>query len=248
MALAIKEVSGAVVAIEVAAAGGSWGEPAILGERPVSAGLTCIKRPPAPGAMLPTMRHTTLDVIHAEHQALAAMLRSLGLLLAQAQREKRPPDFDVLRAMLLYVDEFPERLHHRKETDLLFPKVRERCPDLAAVLYRLERDHEAGERSIRALEHALLAYEVMGEPRRERFEQHVAHYTRFYLEHMALEEAEVLPAARAAFTPQDWLELDAAFASHQDPSTGFEPTPEYQALFRKILLTAPVPIGLGPAR
>ncbi len=198
--------------------------------------------------MLPAMRHTTLDVLNEEHQALAAMLRSLGLLLAQARREQHPPDFGVLRAMLLYVDEFPERLHHRKETDLLFPKVRERCPELASVLYRLERDHEAGERSIRALEHALLAYEVLGEPRRERFEQHVEHYTRFYLEHMALEESEVLPAARKAFTPEDWVELDAAFATHKDPLTGHEAEPEYRPLFQKILNTAPAPIGLGAAR
>jgi hemerythrin-like domain-containing protein len=197
--------------------------------------------------MLPAMRHTTLDVLNEEHQALAAMLRSLSLLLAQARREQRAPNFEVLRAMLLYIDEFPERLHHRKETDLLFPKVRERCPELASVLYRLERDHEAGERSIRALEHALLAYEVLGEPRRERFEHHVEHYTRFYLEHMALEESEILPAARKAFTPEDWAELDAAFATHKDPLTGHEAAPEYRPLFQKILNTAPAPVGLGPA-
>ncbi len=198
--------------------------------------------------MLAAMRHTTIDVIHEEHQALAAMLRSLGLLLSQARRENRAPDFDVLRAMLLYVDEFPERLHHRKETDLLFPKVRERCPELAAVLVRLACDHEAGERSIRALEHALLAYEVLGEPRREHFEQQVAQYTRFYLEHMALEESEILPATRAAFLPEDWAELDAAFATHQDPLTGHEAEAEYRPLFQKILMAAPAPIGLGPAR
>lgn len=197
--------------------------------------------------MLSTMRHACLDVIHEEHQALAAMLRSLTLLLAQAHREGHPPDFGVLRAMLLYVDEFPERLHHRKESELLFPKVRDRCPRVAAVLDRLERDHEAGERSIRALEHALLAYEVLGEPRRLRFEQHVEAYTRFYLEHMALEENEILPAARSALNAQDWAELDAAFASHRDPLTGHEAEPEYQPLFRKILMTAPAPIGLGPA-
>ena len=198
--------------------------------------------------MLCLMRHTTLDILNEEHQALAAMLRSLGLLITQAQRDGKPPDFAVLRAMLLYIDEFPERLHHRKETDLLFPKVRLRCPELASVLYRLERDHEAGERSIRALEHALLAWEVLGEPRRERFEQHVAHYTRFYLEHMALEESEVLPAAKQAFTDEDWVELDAAFAGHGDALTGREAEAEYRPLFQLILNTAPAPIGLGPAR
>ena len=35
------------------------------------------------------MRHLTLEVIRDEHQALAAMLRSLPMLLAQARREQR---------------------------------------------------------------------------------------------------------------------------------------------------------------
>jgi hypothetical protein len=39
-----------------------------------------------------TMRHLALDVIRDEHQALAAMLRSLSLLLQHARREGTLPD------------------------------------------------------------------------------------------------------------------------------------------------------------
>lgn len=193
------------------------------------------------------MRHTTLDIIHDEHQALAAMLRSMQMLLSQARREGHLPNFSVLRAMLFYVDEFPERLHHPKETELLFPRVRERCPELASVLDQLDHDHAIGERAIRELEHSLLAFEVMGEPRRAAFEQAVERYQRFYLEHMGVEENQVLPAARRALTDDDWQVLDAAFASNRDPLTGHEAAPDYQPLFRQILMSAPAPIGLGPA-
>ncbi len=191
------------------------------------------------------MRHTTLDVINEEHQALAAMLRSLGLLVMQAQREGHAPDFGVLRAMLLYIDEFPERLHHPKESDLLFPKVAARCPELAPVIERLDRDHAAGERAIRNLEHALLAYEVLGEPRRVAFEKQLATYTRFYLEHMAVEDSEILPAARRTLQDADWAELDAAFGANLDPLTGHQAAPDYEPLFRRIVMTAPAPVGLG---
>ncbi|MFA6262634.1 MAG: hemerythrin domain-containing protein [Bacteroidia bacterium] len=194
------------------------------------------------------MRPLTLDVIHDEHQALAAMLRSMLLLLAQARRDGNPPDFAVLRAMLFYVDEFPERLHHTKESQLLFPRLRERAPELAPVLDRLEREHGSGEAAIRELEHALLAFEVMGEPRRAAFETAADRYVRFYLEHMAVEEAEVLPVARRVFGAGDWDELDAAFARNLDPLTGHEPAADYRPLFQKILMQAPAPIGLGPAR
>jgi hemerythrin-like domain-containing protein len=140
----------------------------------------------------------TIEIIRDEHQALAAMLRSLSMLLAHARRHGAMPDFDVLRAMLFYIDEFPERLHHPKETALLFPVVRTRAPETAAVLDRLDADHARGEQAIRSLEHALLAFEVMGPSRREVFEGAVQRYIAFYLEHMALEEEVVLPAARAA--------------------------------------------------
>lgn len=193
------------------------------------------------------MRHLALDIIHDEHQALAAMLRSLTMLLQQARREGEMPDFAVLRAMLFYVDEFPERLHHTKESELLFPKIRARAPETAAVLDRLDRDHAHGEKAIRSLEHALLAFEVLGEPRRAAFEEATDRYVRFYLDHMGVEESEILPTARRVLDAADWAELDAAFAAHRDPLTGHEPSEEYRPLFQRILMQAPAPIGLGAA-
>jgi len=192
------------------------------------------------------MRHSTLDVIRDEHQALAAMLRSLQMLVAKSRREQRLPDFELLRAMLFYIDEFPERLHHPKESALLFPRVAARCPELAPLIQRLERDHADGEHAVRQLQHALLAFEMMGEARRAAFEQAAERYVRGYLEHMAAEEQEILPAARRAFTAAEWEPLDEAFSTNADPLTGrHDPTPDYQALFRRILMRAPAPIGLG---
>lgn len=189
------------------------------------------------------MTNIALRVIRNEHLALSAMLRSLSMLLLQSRRDGALPDFDVVRSMLFYIDEFPERLHHPKESELLFPRVRARVPELGAVIDRLDRDHEQGENAIRDLEHALLAFEVMGESRRERFELALAHYSRSYLEHMAVEDREILPAAQQHLTASDWAELDAAFDANRDPLTGHEPDEEYRALFHKILMTAKAPIG-----
>lgn len=191
------------------------------------------------------MRHRALDIIHDEHQALAAMLRSMSLMVAQAHREGEAPDFGVLRAMLFYVDEFPERLHHPKESELLFPRVRERCPELAATLDRLDNDHARGESSIRELEHTLLAYEVLGASRRQAFTDALERYIDGYLSHMGAEETEVLPAAVKHLTEADWAALDLAFAANRDPMTGHEADDVFKPLFRKIVMTAPAPIGLG---
>jgi hemerythrin-like domain-containing protein len=85
----------------------------------------------------------------------------------------------------------------------------------------------------------------MGESRRDAFEAAVERYITGYLEHMACEEHDIIPAAKRLFTEADWVELDAAFAANKDPLTGHEPEDGYRPLFRKIVNAAPAPIGLG---
>jgi len=191
-----------------------------------------------------------IRVIRAEHDALAAMLRTLPLLLDAWRRASTSPDFGALRAMLFYVDEFPERLHHKKESELLFPKLRALTPELRDVLDDLDADHASGERAIRELQHSLLAWEQMGEPRRAKFEQQLKVYTARYLRHMKREETEVLPHAMALLGAEDWADLDEAFGSHQDPLAPRpgQPVDEaYAPLRERILAVLPEPPGWGPA-
>jgi hemerythrin-like domain-containing protein len=131
---------------------------------------------------------------------------------------------------------------------LLFPALRVRTRDASDVLDRLDRDHAQGERAIRDLHHDLLAFEMLGEPRRLAFERAAQNYVDFYLRHMTLEETQVLPLAERVLTEQDWLTLDAAFLANRDPLAGHEPEAEYRALFTRIVNALPAPIGLGPAR
>ena len=193
------------------------------------------------------MGHAAIQIILAEHAALAAMLRTLLMLIEQHRHKGTLPDFGVLRAMLFYIDEFPERLHHRKESELLFPKLRARTPLSRELLDRLDDDHARGERSIRHLEHSLLAFEMLGEPRRQAFDDAARHYVDFYLAHMALEEQELLPLAHRVLTDEDWDQLDAAFSANKDPLTGHEPDAVYRALFTRIVHQLPAPLGLGPS-
>lgn len=194
------------------------------------------------------MTHVAIRIIREEHAALAAMLRSILLLIEQHRRQNTLPDFTALRAMLFYVDEFPEQRHHRKESELLFPKLRARTPLAREMLDRLDDDHSRGEHMIRTLEHALLGFEMLGEPRRLAFEQTAQRYVDFYLAHMALEEREILPLAERVLTEQDWADLDEAFVANRDPLTGHDPEPDYRALFTRIVGMVPAPIGLGSPR
>lgn len=186
------------------------------------------------------MTHPSLIIICHEHRALSAMLRSITLLLGEHRRRNTLPDFDALQAMLFYVDEFPEKLHHPKESRLLFPKLRGRNAQTDAVLDRLDRDHAHGEQAIRELEHALLGFRMMsgtdqGEARRDKFETLMNQYASFYLDHMHIEEARILPLAETVLSDDEWAELDAAFLNNRDPLAGYEADEAYRPLFRQIV-------------
>jgi hemerythrin-like domain-containing protein len=191
------------------------------------------------------MSNITLQIIREEHAALAAVLRSLGMMLERGPDDDAQRFFDVVRAMLFYIDEFPERLHHPKESDLLFPKLARVAPELMGVIGRLERDHMQGESRVRSLQHLLLGWELIGDSRRAPFVEAVQDYLAFYQEHMRLEEEEILPAAVRLLTPQDWASLDIAFQATRDPLAGGVREPEYDRLFARIVITAPAPIGVA---
>jgi hemerythrin-like domain-containing protein len=174
------------------------------------------------------------------------MLRSLQMMLRQGPGDHAERFFDVVRAMLFYIDEFPEKLHHPRESNLLFPKLARARPDLMPVIRRLEFDHMRGEGSVRELQHLLLAWELIGESRREPFQVAADAYVQFYLEHMRIEETDVLPAAAAALSSDDWRDLDAAFVP--DPLAGGPTEGSFDRLFSRIVLAAPAPIGVGPAQ
>lgn len=194
------------------------------------------------------MTHKSLTIIRQEHAALSAMLQSMQMMAAKGPGDHPEKFFDVLRAMLFYVDEFPERLHHPKETQLLFPKIARHVPECGAVIARLDRDHQQGERAVRELQHLLLGWELLGESRRARFMEQLGRYLNFYLEHMHVEEHDVLPHAEKVLTESEWAELDSAFEANRDPLSSGAPVDDtYARLFTRIVMTAPEPVGLGPA-
>jgi len=194
------------------------------------------------------MLKESLRIIQEEHSALAAMLRSLSMMVERGPDHEPERYFDVLRAMLFYIDEFPERLHHTKESQLLFPKVLRVAPETQTAIDQLEKDHSKSEAGVRELQHLLLAWELIGDSRRAVFETSVKRYIEAYMTHMRLEETAIIPVAQKVLSDEDWKELDAAFATNCDPLTGKYPRdPAYDRLFTRIVMSAPAPIGLGDA-
>jgi hemerythrin-like domain-containing protein len=187
---------------------------------------------------------SALGIIREEHAAVSALLRSLRLLVEKGPGEQRPRFFETLRAMLFYLDEFPERRHHPNESHLLFPMLLRAAPDLQPVIEKLDADHAAGEHRVRELQHMLVGWEVLGDARRAGFVAAVQEYVRLYLQHMQVEETYLLPQAARVLAPAQQAELDAAFSAARDPLVGAR-DPAYEELFDRIVQQAPSPIGLG---
>lgn len=190
------------------------------------------------------MNRSALQVIRDEHAAVSAVLRSMLMMLERGPEDEPMRFFDVVRAMLFYIDEFPERRHHPKESDLLFPKLARVAPELMPVIAQLEDDHLRGEHRVRELQHLLLAWELLGDSRRWPFEDAARKYVEFYLAHMRTEETQLMPHAEK-LSPQDWEELNAAFSQQGDPMVAGNKDPLYDRLFTRIVMRAPAPIGVG---
>ncbi len=187
----------------------------------------------------------TIDIIHDEHRALASVLQALRFIVGEIRSGKTQPDFRLLAAMVDYITQVPDKIHHPKEDDYLFPKLRSRSAEAAALIDTLEQQHSDGYRMTTALLQALIHYQSVGTPGFAAFDALVQEYLDFNWKHLNLEESELLPLARQALSEDDWRELDAAFCANFNPYTGA--AGEFAELFRKIVNLTPAPYGLGSA-
>lgn len=187
--------------------------------------------------------YKSLDIIHDEHRALAAMLSGMRTLVAGIESGRLKPDFDLLAAMLRYVDEVPEKVHHPKEDQYLFVKLRQRSADALPYIEELEEDHRQGPGRISALRATLETYRKLGAAGFAEYKASLTVYLEQEWHHMNLEEHNIFPLARKHLTMEDWAEIDAAFLANGNPWEG--PAGEYAELFSKIVNTAPAPVGLG---
>jgi hemerythrin-like domain-containing protein len=172
------------------------------------------------------------------------VLHALKELARMAHDSTARPRFQVLRSMVRYIDEYPEKLHHPKEDEHLFARLVARAPETRPLVEELQAEHDEGARLIRELERALLFMEEGWPVGARELRKAVDAYAEFHWKHMRKEEEKLLPLAERHLTPEDWNAIDAAFAANRDPIAGMQAR-EFEALFTRIVNLAPEPVGLG---
>lgn len=185
-----------------------------------------------------------IRIIHDEHRSISAVLSGLKSLARMAQDSRLRPEFEVFRAMIYYIDAFPERMHHPKEDQHLFARLLLRSPDARALVDGLQAEHVMGAQLVRDLEQALLEFEQTWPKGAERFAAAVETYVQFHWKHMSTEENELLPLAQKALTAEDWGAIETAFAGNEDPIADLREK-DFDTLYQRIVKLAPEPIGLG---
>ncbi len=191
----------------------------------------------------PTAPARAIGIIRDEHRSLAAVMHAWMLALATAREAGGAADVPLLRAIVHYVQQFPVKLHHPKEDNHLFRRLRERTTSCHAELDELERQHERDSQFVAALAQqveALAAADGQARVHATRaLEDQVGRYAVFLWDHMGREEGVILPAAQRHLLPEDWAAIDAAFTENRDPNFRGETDKEYRQLFSRIVNLLP---------
>lgn len=192
-----------------------------------------------------TIYPASLSIIQDEHEHLSSVIQGMRYFVRKIEGGGTAPELKVFRAMLYYIMEYPEKVHHPKEEQYLFAKIKERTHQLDNELDALSEQHAKGELLVHRLFHALLDYEFGGKPAFAHFRDLVEQYAQFYFAHMRAEEEKIIPVARQVLNDHDWKEIDAAFLQNRAHLDEAGARYKYEELFSLIVNITPAPIGVA---
>jgi hemerythrin-like domain-containing protein len=182
--------------------------------------------------------------IRHEHRNMAKVLRALREQAARLTVEDLTAErLDLIYRMLYYVRVFPNRQHHPKEENFLFPALLRRAPEMAGELDSLNQEHVAGDRALADLQNRFARLQdERSQAALVAFRDGVGAFVESEFAHMRHEEDTILPAAERALKDSDWAAIDRAFASNRDPLFDEEVEFGFEAL-RRSLASAAGPHG-----
>jgi hemerythrin-like domain-containing protein len=187
----------------------------------------------------PAMAIRAIGIIRDEHRSLAAVMHAWLHALAVARDEGTAIDPALMPAIVRYLKQFPDKLHHPKESKHLFRRLRERTASCNDELDELERQHELDHQMVASLERQVEALPMVRAEGRRRaireLEDAVAYYAAFLWRHFELEESVILPAAELHLLPEDWRAIDEAFTEDRDPMFRGNSDKTYRRLFSRIV-------------
>ena len=164
----------------------------------------------------------TIRVLQQEHRNVAKVL---ALIQQQATNlaARAPANFRLLEGCMLYLSSYPEKCHHPKE-DLVYRKMRSRCPDIVDSLRDLVEEHETLAYFTRNLRSTIAVAQHEVPAVSSELADQLMKYLDAYHQHMASEEEVFFPLALERLSNEDLAEID--FALFDQPDHLFDPDAE----------------------
>src|SRR5215469_4041445 len=135
---------------------------------------------------------TLIDILREEHRNIEKLLGVLEQELSVFDHRQRP-DFDTLRAIIDYFEEYPARCHHPKE-DMMVDILKVRDPVVAAALGDMQSDHREEADRLLELARTIESVRTGSDLSRDSVVAAVRDFIAHERRHMALEERELFPA------------------------------------------------------
>ena len=184
-----------------------------------------------------------IGIVRDEHRSLAAVMHAWMRTLAAARRAGTGADAQQMHAIVRYLQDFPVALHHPKEEQHLFKRLRERSDAFDAELDELGRQHQRDEEMVAELAKLVRKLQRCDDAETARaataaLEEAVQAYASFLWDHMGREESVILPAAAQHLSEADWVEIDRAFQENRDLQLRGNVDRAYRQLFSRIVNTA----------
>ena len=176
------------------------------------------------------------QVIAALNRDHANVAKLLDLLESEilAIEVGKTPDYALLRNIMQYITQYPDRYHHPKE-DLIFAQLVMREPEVRADVEAILKEHVSLGAAGWEFGGLLRTADVDSVNVREGLSTAGLAYIRALREHMLIEEGVLFPIAMEVLTVEDWKLIDEKIGTTKDPLFGSEIPDEYQRLYSLII-------------
>lgn len=174
-----------------------------------------------------------IQILLEEHRNIDKLLLVLEHELEVFDRSEEP-DYEILRAVIDYFQDYPEDCHHPKE-DMVFEKLKMRDPAAADRIGDAQAEHEIETERLHKLVAAVEGILAGREFLRQTFHDAVYGFIKHQRQHMDKEERLLFPAAVQRLRPEDWAAIDARLDDRKDPLFNGAVETKFQALQRTIL-------------
>ena len=174
-----------------------------------------------------------IEILLEEHRNIEKLLHVLEQELDVFDRTELP-DYEILRTIVEYFQDYPESYHHPKE-DIVFEKLKLRDPSAVARIGDVETEHQLETQRLRRFAQAINDILAGREYPRRSFHNVVRDFIDHQRQHMHKEEQLLYPAAIKGLRAEDWVEIDARLNNKKDPLFDRVAEKKFDALRQTIL-------------